>query len=67
MLNIESPRTVTIESITDPNFDERLKIWTKKLLGAERYTGIDMIHKTNLLTHSIKSQVFISRVRNCSR
>lgn len=54
MLNIEHPYTLSVESLTNPNFDRGLRDWTRKLFKVERYSGLDMIHRPNLLIHSMR-------------
>lgn len=62
MLRIEDPRTLTIEGITDPSFDPNLKIWASELAKLERYQGLDMIHRPNLLVHSMRVKFLCQRL-----
>lgn len=59
MLIIDSPRILTIESLLDPDIDPKVKDWASLMLGKERYKDrqgveLQMIHRTNLLTHSMR-------------
>lgn len=54
MFGLEHPRVLTVESLRDPELDPNMKAWAKALFEEKRYRDTpNMIHRTNLLTHSM--------------
>lgn len=60
MSHIENPSLLTIETIRNSSFDNSLKLWAKELFNVQRYKGLDMAHRTNLLIHSMRTK-FLSQ------
>ena len=54
LLPVEHLDVLTIDSLRNPDSDPKLRAFTNDMAGLPRYDGINMLHRTNLRTHTMR-------------